>query len=151
LVQNFVEDVNFYYYIVYPASFIKEYAAWWKDRDADRPLGLQWTCLLIMICACSVQHTNAELAARLKNELGFSVKQLTDQYHNAARELHSAIPVGHSHIYSVQYLLHSCYWFKAEARFVECWQILGATVREAQALGMLTSHPCPDDSSGMRG
>ncbi|KAH6877209.1 fungal-specific transcription factor domain-containing protein [Thelonectria olida] len=136
LVQNFVEDVNFYYYIVYPPSFIKEYAAWWKDRDADRPLGLQWTCLLIMICACSVQHTNAELAARLKNELGFSVKQLTDQYHNAARELHSAIPVGHSHIYSVQYLLHSCYWFKAEARFVECWQILGATVREAQALGL---------------
>ncbi|KAI5458965.1 hypothetical protein BGZ63DRAFT_426279 [Mariannaea sp. PMI_226] len=136
LVQNFLEDVNYYYYIIYPSNFIKEYATWWRERDNDQPLGFQWTCLLIMVCACSVQHTNSELAARLRSDLGFTTKQLTNQYHDAARELHSAIPVGHSHIFSVQYLLHSCYWFKAEARFVECWQILGATVREAQALDL---------------
>ncbi|KAK7423686.1 hypothetical protein QQX98_000876 [Neonectria punicea] len=136
LVQNFLTSVNYYYYIIYPPNFINEYAEWWRDRTANRPLGLQWTCLIIMVCACSVQHTDAKLAASLEADLGFSVKDLTDQYHNAARELHSAIPVGHSHVFSVQYLLHSCYWFKAEARFVECWQVLGATVREAQALGL---------------
>jgi hypothetical protein len=38
-------------------------------------------------------------------------------------------------VFSVQYLLHSCYWFKAEARFVECWHVLGSAVREAQMLG----------------
>ncbi|KAH6983340.1 hypothetical protein BKA56DRAFT_655843 [Ilyonectria sp. MPI-CAGE-AT-0026] len=136
LVQNFLSNVNFYYYIVYPTSFIEEYAEWWKDRDAGRPLGLQWSCLIIMVCACSVQHTDAKLTKTLESNLGSSVKELTERYHNAARELHSAIPVGHSHFFSVQYLLHSCYWFKAEARFVECWQVLGATVREAQALGL---------------
>lgn len=98
-----------------------------------------------MVCACSVQHTDAKLTKTLESNLGSSVKELTERYHNAARELHSAIPVGHSHFFSVQYLLHSCYWFKAEARFVECWQVLGATVREAQALGMkihCITHPC---------
>ncbi|KPM44444.1 hypothetical protein AK830_g2065 [Neonectria ditissima] len=136
LVQNFLTNVNYYYYIIYPPNFINEYAEWWKDRTSNRPLGLQWTCLIIMVCACSVQHTDTKLALELEADLGFSVKDLTNQYHNAARELHSAIPVGHGHLFSIQYLLHSCYWFKAEARFVECWQVLGATVREAQALGL---------------
>ncbi|KAF7554797.1 hypothetical protein G7Z17_g2672 [Cylindrodendrum hubeiense] len=136
LVQNFLSNVNYYYYIIYPPNFINEYADWWKDKDANRPLGLQWTCLIIMICACSVQHTDAKLTQTIETNLHASVKELTEQFHDAARELHSAIPVGHNHIYSVQYLLHSCYWFKAEARFVECWQVLGATVREAQALGL---------------
>ncbi|KAH7149905.1 fungal-specific transcription factor domain-containing protein [Dactylonectria estremocensis] len=136
LVQNFLSNVNYYYYIVYPPNFIREYAEWCRDRDAGKPLGLQWTCLIIMICACSVQHTDDKLTETLEANLGQSVKELTERYHDAARELHSAIPVGHSHFYSVQYLLHSCYWFKAEARFVECWQVLGATVREAQALGL---------------
>ncbi|KAM0273204.1 hypothetical protein ACHAQH_008416 [Verticillium albo-atrum] len=37
-------------------------------------------------------------------------------------------------MFTVQYLLHSCYWFKAEARFVECWHVLGAAIREGQNL-----------------
>lgn len=115
-----------------------EYHQWWTDRTENRPLGVPWTCLLIMVCACSVQHATEELKENLEAELGKNVKHLTDDFHNAARELHSAIPVGHSHIYTVQYLLHSCYWFKAEARFVECWHVLGSAIREGQMLGMVT-------------
>lgn len=88
-----------------------------------------------MVCACSVQHMDAQLGHDMEEKLGASAKELTLRYHDAARELHSAIPVGEGHIYSVQYLLHSCYWFKAEARFAECWQVLGAVVREAQMIG----------------
>ena len=88
-----------------------------------------------MVCACSVQHIDSQLYEEIEQKLGVSAKELTLRYHDAARELYSAIPVGHGHIYSVQYLLHSCYWYKAEARFAECWQVLGAVVREAQMIG----------------
>ncbi|KAF4996645.1 hypothetical protein FGRMN_4391 [Fusarium graminum] len=136
LVQSFLDVVNFYYYIVYPPNFSKEYSLWWDDYTKDRPCGVQWTCLLLMVCACSVQHVDSQLGARVESEVGASVKDLTQRYHDAARELHSVIPVGYGHIYTVQYLLHSCYWFKAEARFAECWQVLGAVVREAQMINL---------------
>ncbi|KAF5545707.1 transcriptional regulatory [Fusarium mexicanum] len=141
LVQSFLDVVNFYYYIVYPPYFSKEYARWWDDYTKGRTCGVQWTCLLLMVCACSVQHVDGQLRAKIENDVGESVKELTQKYHDAARELHSAIPVGHGHVYTVQYLLHSCYWFKAEARFAECWQVLGAVVREAQ---MIDLHKKPE-------
>ncbi|KAF9775365.1 hypothetical protein IL306_006541 [Fusarium sp. DS 682] len=141
LVQSFLDVVNFYYYIVYPPYFSKEYARWWDDYTKGRPIGVQWTCLLLMVCACSVQHVDGQLRSKIESDVGETVKELTQKYHDAARELHSAIPVGHGHVYTVQYLLHSCYWFKAEARFAECWQVLGAVVREAQ---MINLHKKPE-------
>ncbi|KAM0553163.1 hypothetical protein ACHAPJ_007450 [Fusarium lateritium] len=136
LIQSFLDVVNYYYYIVYPPYFSKEYASWWDDYTKGRPIGVQWTCLLLMVCACSIQHVDGQLGSRIEKELGESVKDLTQRYHDAARELHSAIPVGYGHIYTVQYLLHSCYWYKAEAQFAECWQVLGAVVREAQMINL---------------
>ncbi|KAF4338975.1 transcriptional regulatory [Fusarium beomiforme] len=136
LIQSFLDVINFYYYIVYPPYFSKEYARWWDDYTNGRTVGVQWTCLLLMVCACSVQHVDGQLRSKIENDVGETVKELTQKYHDAARELHSAIPVGYGHVYTVQYLLHSCYWFKAEARFAECWQVLGDVVREAQLINL---------------
>ncbi len=96
---------------------------------------MQWTCLLLTICACSAQYTEPDLERKLKLELGQSVDRLSNLYHNTARELHGVVPVGNNHILNVQHLLHSCYWYKSEARFVESWHVLSAAIREAQALG----------------
>ncbi|KAM0322084.1 hypothetical protein ACHAQA_009713 [Verticillium albo-atrum] len=101
LTLNFLNNVNFYYYIVYPPNFLTEYQEWRTDRAANRPLGIPWTCLLIRVCACSVQHADAEMGANLEADLGHTVQQLTDRYHDAARELHSAIPVGNTHMFTV--------------------------------------------------
>ncbi len=90
------------------------------------------------MCACSAQYTDAELQQKLEADLGESTQRLTEAYHNAHRELHSVIPVGHNHLLNVQSLLHSCYWYKSEARFVECWHVLSTAIREAQELGALT-------------
>ncbi|TWU78202.1 hypothetical protein ED733_007866 [Metarhizium rileyi] len=136
LVQNFLTDANFHYYIIYPPSFLEEYRTWWSLRSENRPLGMQWTCLLLMVCACSTQYANLELQRKLEMELGQNPQKLTEQYHNAARELHGAIPVGNNHLLNVQSLLHSCYWYKSEARFVECRHVLSAAIREAQELGI---------------
>ncbi|KID92415.1 Fungal specific transcription factor [Metarhizium guizhouense ARSEF 977] len=136
LVQNFLNHVNFHYYIIYPPSFLEEYKTWWSLRSENRPLGMQWTCLLLMVCACSTQYTDSDLERKLEIDLGQSAQELTEQYHNAARELHGAIPVGNNHLLNVQSLLHSCYWYKSEARFVECWHVLSTAIREAQELGI---------------
>jgi hypothetical protein len=133
--QNFVKNVNFHYYIIYPHSFVEEYLAWWNDRADNRPLGVQWTCLLLMICACSAQYTDTELQAMLESDLSETTQVLTERYHNAARELYSIIPISNSHFLNVQQLLYSCFWYKSELRFVECWHVLGAAIRQAQELG----------------
>ncbi|CEJ91895.1 hypothetical protein VHEMI07579 [[Torrubiella] hemipterigena] len=134
LVQNFLSRVNFHYYIIYPPSFLQEYRDWWADRQANKPLGLQWTCLLLMICACSAQYTEPGLQRKIETELGEAIEYASDRYHLVARELHSTIPVSYSHLISVQYLLHSCLWYKYEARFVESWHVLSVAIREAQEL-----------------
>ncbi|GAB0138066.1 hypothetical protein EsDP_00006312 [Epichloe bromicola] len=153
MVQNFLNNVNFHYYILYPPSFIAEYRTWWSLRSEDRPLGLQWTCLLLTVCACSTQYTDVELQRKLETDLGQSTRKLTEQYHNAARELQSVIPVGSNHLLNVQSLLHSCYWYKSEARLVECWHVLSAAIREAQELGIhqeTATGPIPDFDREMR-
>ncbi|KAG5979892.1 hypothetical protein E4U55_004650 [Claviceps digitariae] len=153
MVQNFLNNVNFHYYILYPSSFLEEYRTWWSLRSEDRPLGLQWTCLLLTVCACSTQYTDAELQRKLETDLGQSTQKLTEQYHNAARELHSVIPVRSNHLLNVQSLLHSCFWYKSEARFVECWHVLSAAIREAQELGIhkeTVTGPIPEFDREMR-
>ncbi|KAJ4163934.1 hypothetical protein LMH87_005633 [Akanthomyces muscarius] len=136
LVQNFLSRVNYHYYIIYPAAFLQEYREWWIGRFASQPLGLQWTCLLLMVCACSTQYADPDLKRKLEMELGEPLYRLSNKYHNAARELHSVIPISSNHILNVQHLLHSSYWYKSEARFVESWHALSTAIREAQALGM---------------
>ncbi|PFH62897.1 hypothetical protein XA68_11216 [Ophiocordyceps unilateralis] len=153
LVQNFLNSVNYHYYIIYPPSFLDEYRQWWASRTENRPLGLQWTCLLLMVCACSAQYTDVDLQRKLEQDLGESTQRLTEHYHNAARELHSVIPVGNNHLHNVQSLLHSCYWYKSEARFVECWHVLSAAIREAQELDIhqeLVSGPMSEFEREMR-
>jgi len=140
LVQNFLNNVNYHYYIIYPPSFIEQYQGWWASRAENRPLSVQWTCLLLTVCACASQYTDIELQSKLEAGLGDPIHRITEQYHEAARELASSVPLGHSHLINVQQLLHSCYWFKSEARFIECWHVLNSAIREAQELCMLK--PC---------
>ncbi|RBA09079.1 hypothetical protein FPRO05_07359 [Fusarium proliferatum] len=136
LVQNFFDNVNFHYYIIYPSTFLDDYRDWWADRILGNPLKLQWTCLLTVICACSAQYLSTELQGKVEHELGEKTQTLTERYHCASNDLYSIIPPRKGHLHSVQYLLHSCYWYKSEARFTECWYSLSAAIREAQEIGM---------------
>ncbi|KAI1067158.1 hypothetical protein LB506_003849 [Fusarium annulatum] len=136
LVQNFFDNVNFHYYIIYPSTFLDDYRDWWADRISGNPLKLQWTCLLTVICACSAQYLSIELQGKVEHELGEKTQTLTERYHCASNDLYSIIPPRKGHLHGVQYLLHSCYWYKSEARFTECWYSLSAAIREAQEIGM---------------
>ncbi|RFN53099.1 hypothetical protein FIE12Z_2683 [Fusarium flagelliforme] len=153
LVQNFLNNVNYHYYIIYPPSFIEQYQGWWASRAENRPLSVQWTCLLLTVCACASQYTDVELQSKLEAGLGDPIHRITEQYHEAARELASSVPLGHSHLINVQQLLHSCYWFKSEARFIECWHVLNSAIREAQELSIhkeTKAGPMPEFELEMR-
>lgn len=115
--------------------FLQEYQTWWDRRSQNQPLSLQWTVLLFMVCACAAQHLDVEMKPVVEIELGESSEKLSKDYHEAAQELGRVIPAGHCHLLNLQWMLHSIYWFKAEARFVEAWHVIGAAVREAHELG----------------
>lgn len=120
--------------MIHPKSFVREYHVWWEDRTKGHPLGLEWTSLLLMICACSTLFPSVKLQKRLERNLGDSCETLTERFHTTGRALHSAVPISHNHIFKVLKLVHSCYWFKSEARFGEAWHALDAAIREAQEL-----------------
>ena len=135
LVQIFFHTVNYHYYIVYPPRFLEEYQEWWERRARRQTVTLQWTALLVSICACATQHLDLDDKPRIEAGLGTVAEDLTVQYNDLSRELAGMIPNGRYHILSVQRMLHSIYWYKSEARFVEAWHLIGAAVRESQELG----------------
>lgn len=121
--------------------FLEEYQTWWERRSKNQPLALQWTILLVMVCACATQHLDVETKPIVQVELGESSEKLTKDYHDAAEDLSRVIPPGHCHLLNIQWMLHSIYWYKAEARFVEAWHVISTAVREALELGEGRSLP----------
>ncbi|KAJ6446023.1 Endoglucanase [Purpureocillium lavendulum] len=134
LISTFTQDVNYHYYIIYPPDFLRDYHIWWERCSKNRPLSLQYTCLLAMICACCIQHADNDMQSELEQFSRMPSDDLSEQLHNAVRELATVIPVGHYHIFNLQRLLHSCYWYKAEARFLEAWHVLSGAILEAREL-----------------
>ncbi len=134
LVQNFLGHVNFQSYIIHPSTFLEEYCNWWANRQANKALDLQWTCLLLTICTCSTQQAPHQSRRMLEFELGEQLEKVSDRYHCTARELHGAIPIGCWDITSVQLLMHSCLWYMCEARFIQSWHALNVGIRLAQEL-----------------
>ncbi|KAI6778690.1 putative transcriptional regulatory protein-like protein [Emericellopsis cladophorae] len=135
LLQMFFNNVNYHYYIIYPPRFLEEYQQWWDRTTKQQPVTLQWTCLLIMMLSCAMQHVDAEMKVNLEQRLGDSADSLSKRYYDTVKDLAVAITSGRYHVINVQRTLHSIYWHKAEAQFPEAWHGIGEAVREAQELG----------------
>lgn len=142
LVQNFFARIHSQSYIIYPPSFLEEYCDWWADRLANKALGLQWTCLLLIVCACSTQNIQHQLRRSVEDQLGEELQTASGRYHLTARELHAAIPISYWDMTSVQQLLHSCLWYNYDARFVESWHVLNVAIRLAQELRKFSLYEC---------
>lgn len=141
ILQLFLTDVNYHYYIIHPTQFLKDYYVWWEQRTSNKPISLQYTLLLAMVNAGALQHVHTELQAIVEGEVGMDSDTYSDKLHDATRELASVVPVGHYHMINVQRLLHSCYWYKAEAKFVEAWHVLSQAILEARELSMHIEQP----------
>ncbi|KAL6811523.1 hypothetical protein J3E69DRAFT_360028 [Trichoderma sp. SZMC 28015] len=85
-------------------------------------------------------HISAEACTELRSALAI----IPEDRNHVARYLYSAMPPGYYHKNNVLWLLHSTYWYKAEAMFVEACHIFYTAVREAQELGFDTERDTND-------
>ncbi|KAF2457448.1 fungal-specific transcription factor domain-containing protein, partial [Lineolata rhizophorae] len=136
LVQNYLQNFNYRYYPIYPPTFLEDYTKWWTDRARGSALSLEFTCLLLRVCANSAQYLTPEVQHKLEFELVTDVQTLTERYNRAAEKLSSSITPGNGGLIQVQQLFLGLTWLKNEAKFVESWHVLASAVREAQEQGM---------------
>ncbi|KKO99441.1 hypothetical protein THAR02_08469 [Trichoderma harzianum] len=85
-------------------------------------------------------HVSAEACTELRTALAI----IPEDRNHVARYLYSAMPTGYYHKNNVLWLLHSTYWYKAEAMFVETCHIFYTAVREARELGFDTERDAND-------
>ncbi|KAL6872759.1 hypothetical protein J3F83DRAFT_771998 [Trichoderma novae-zelandiae] len=153
LILSFFRNVNPHYGMIHRSDFGREYNRWWKKRNRNDVLPVPLTCLVLMMCACACQHLPVDIQVKLEKMLNASCQDRTETYHYHARCLHGVAPAGRYHRNNVLWLLHSVYWYKAEAMFAECCHVFNTAVREAQELGFHTeedAHVLPNFEVEMR-
>ncbi|KAE8413290.1 fungal-specific transcription factor domain-containing protein [Aspergillus pseudocaelatus] len=136
LVQHFLNETNYQYYSIYPPTFSHDYSTWWLGKVKGQPLTVEFTCLLLRVCACSALVLFPEERQKLESELGEHIESLSERYHHAARRLSSTISPGRGGLIQVQQLFLTACWFKTEALFVESWHALSSAIHEGQELGL---------------
>ncbi|KAL7951505.1 hypothetical protein V8C42DRAFT_304267 [Trichoderma barbatum] len=134
LVDNFLNHVNFHYYVVHPTVFRREYERWCHRADNDDDIELQWTALLLMACACSAQYPSDALRHALEADQDQPIDQLAEQYHAVGHDLSTMIPITEYDMHTVQSFLHSSLWFKTKACYSESWHNLTTAMRVASEL-----------------
>ncbi|KAJ9243303.1 transcriptional regulator family: Fungal Specific TF [Paecilomyces variotii] len=136
LVQNFLNDANYHYYCLYPPTFSDGYSRWWEVRASGGSVSPEFTCLVLRVCACSLQFLKTEERKRLELELGERVQTISERYHRVARRLSNSIPIGKGGLTQVQQLFLTAFWHKNDAMFIESWHTLAAAIHEAQEIGL---------------
>ncbi|KAF2260095.1 hypothetical protein CC78DRAFT_585199 [Lojkania enalia] len=136
IVNHFLTVVNFRYNSIYAPTFTEQYVQWWSDRANNKPLSPEFTCLLLRICAYSVQYLTIPLRKSLEFELACNSQQLTERFSTAAEQLSTNFTASNTSVERVQEQFLKGAWLKSESKMVESWHALGCTIREAQELGI---------------
>ncbi|XPT00697.1 hypothetical protein M3J09_009847 [Ascochyta lentis] len=135
-VNHFLGVVNYRYSTIYAPTFTDQYVQWWADRGAGKRLSPEFTCLLLRVCAYSVQYLTPSLRKMIEFELACNLQQLTDRFSDAAEQLSQSFEASKTCIERVQEQFLKGAWLKSESKIVESWHALGCTIREAQELGI---------------
>ncbi|KAF2736422.1 hypothetical protein EJ04DRAFT_575383 [Polyplosphaeria fusca] len=136
IVNHFLTVVNFRYNSIYAPTFTGQYVQWWTDRANGRCLSAEFTCLLLRICAYSVQYLTIPLRRTIEFEMACSSQVLTERFANAAEQLSAGFSASKTSLERVQEQFMKGAWLKSESKIVESWHALGCTIREAQELGL---------------
>jgi hypothetical protein len=134
-VNHFLNVVNYRYSAIYGPTLAERYVQWWADRAVGKRLSPELTCLLLRICAYSVQYLTPALRKMIEFELACDSQVLTERFAAAAEELSQSFEAMHTTIERVQEKFLKGTWLKSESKIVESWHALGCTIREAQELG----------------
>jgi hypothetical protein len=72
-------------------------------------------------------------------ELACNSQTLTERFGDAAETLSKSFPASETSLERVQEQFLKGAWLKSESKIVESWHSLGATIREAQELGTIST------------
>jgi len=136
IVQNYTDVCNYWYYPIYPPQFLAAYNEWWTSRAKREKTKPEFTCLLLRVLSNSTQCVAPDLKRKLESELGESLQDLTQKYHDAAERLSNMIPPGTGGIMQVQQLFLTAVWMKCESLFINAWHSLSDAIRYAQEVGL---------------
>lgn len=135
--NHFLTVVNYRYSAIYGPTLTQQYVQWWADRAVGKGLSPEFTCLLLRICAYSVQYLTPSLRKMIEFELACSSQALTERFASAAEQLSQSFEASNTSIERVQEQFLKGAWLKSESKIVESWHALGCTIREAQELGTM--------------
>ena len=135
IVQNYIDVCNYWYYPIYPPQFLNDYNSWWETRGKRQKTKPEFTCLLLRVLSNSTQCVAPDLRHKLESELGESLQDLTQKYHDAAERLSNMIPPGVGGVMQVQQLFLTAVWMKCESLFINAWHSLSDAIRYAQEVG----------------
>ncbi|KAL6158368.1 hypothetical protein ACJQWK_03872 [Exserohilum turcicum] len=135
-VNHFLNVVNYRYSAIYGPTLAERYVQWWTDRSLGKKLSPEFTCLLLRICAYSVQYLTPELRKMIEFELACTSQTLTERFSEAADELSRSFAASKTCIERVQEQFMKGAWLKSESKIVESWHTLSRVIREAQELGI---------------
>ncbi|EUC26758.1 hypothetical protein COCCADRAFT_31537 [Bipolaris zeicola 26-R-13] len=136
IVNHFLNTVNYRYSAIYGPSLAEKYVQWWADRSASKKPSPEFTCLLLRICAYSVQYLTTSLCKMIEFELSCTSQTLTERFSAAAEELSRSFEASRTSIERVGEQFLKCAWLKSESKIVESWHTLSCTIRKAQELGI---------------
>jgi hypothetical protein len=129
--------VNYRYSTIYGPTLTDQYVQWWADRALGKRLSPEFTCLLLRICAYSVQYLTTPMRKMIEFELACDSQVLSDRFAAAAEQLSQSFEASNTTIERVQEQFLKGVWLKSESRIVDSWHALGSTIREAQELGIV--------------
>ncbi|KAH6300475.1 hypothetical protein HBI39_132970 [Parastagonospora nodorum] len=135
-VNHFLNLVNYRYSAIYGPTLADQYVTWWADRTAQKRVSPEFTCLLLRICAYSVQYLTPSLREMVEFELACDSQVLTDRFATAAEQLSQSFQASDPTIERIQEQFLKGAWLKSESKIVESWHALGCTIRAAQELGI---------------
>jgi hypothetical protein len=142
LVDNFMANFNYRHFAVYPPQFKEEYQKWWKDVDEKKPLCVDFSGLVLRVCASSSQYLGPELHRQLRGELSVPPLVLSQCLNDAADNLSKCRPDGYGNLTRMQELFHAACWLKSDGQISKVWRVLCNLVHEAKAIGMCFHFVC---------
>jgi hypothetical protein len=110
IVNHFLNVVNYRYTAIYGPTLTTQYVEWWARRGSGGRLWPEFTCLLLRICAYSVQYLTPDLRNMVEFELACNCQVLTDRFDAAADQLSQSFEASSITIERVQEQFLRCAW-----------------------------------------
>ena len=148
LVQNFFKEVNWIYEMIHPPTFLSQYRSWWQIQPELGFAELEYTVLLLRICAYSAQFlpSRTYTADTIAGVPLGSIRQHCQRVADDIATLCDSLSDSKS-LASVQYLFFAACFSKNEGRMKEAWFKLGTAIRLAQDLSLHLESATPSNAN----